>query len=379
MRLGNTKAGHRCGGTEPLMKKTQEFTICGKIMKAYKECGFNNALEFIKFMNARYGPISSVKIGECTDRDYKTYDGLTFYYDELLNRYEEIVKNGEDVSFHFEININSVPVMLCAFSDGDITISSDSGIELEEIIGSKKDEVICSCGAVNSVNSKFCSECGELLKKPGNVVQNPGAMSQNPGLMPQNPGIMSQNPGLMMQNPGIMALNPGIMAQNPGIFAQNPIQCGGLSPVMPEKPKSLEAAPPDKHLKMLANTYKAVCGLPTGRGRYSEIVLYKDEAKGTYELHTYSGDGTGSEHHCGYKVEEAFAEKILKTIKKNKFHKLNEAKEAPLCGGMMVLKFVDGDGKYYRLNGGEGPIRKAFEMLNDMLYEGVCPERRIIP
>lgn len=191
-------------------------------------------------------------------------------------------------------------------------------------------EVICSCGAVNAATSKFCTECGALLKKAETQVWN--------------------------SNPGGVSIS-----------------------AVEEKPKTLDLAPADQHLKMLADVYMAVCGLPTGRGRHSEITLYKDEAKGTYELHTYSGDGTGTEHHCGYEVDESFAENICQTIQENAFHKLDETEETPICGGTKVLKFVDRDGNYYRLSAGEGPIRKAFERLYTMLQEGVCSERRIIP
>lgn len=121
------------------MQKVIEDNNKGLILKGYRECEFNSAMEFMKFIASKYGQNFDVKISEDTDRDYKSYDGLTFHFEELLTEYENIVKKGQDVSFDFEINFNSAPVMLSVSSDGNyIAIISNSNIELSDIIGLEK-------------------------------------------------------------------------------------------------------------------------------------------------------------------------------------------------------------------------------------------------
>lgn len=116
------------------MKKIFEHNNNGLILKCYRETGFNSAVDFINFIINKYGDISNITISEFTD--YKTFDGLPFTYDELLKKYNEIISEGENVSFRFECIFNSVPVRLKVSADGDnISIMYNViNIELEDII-----------------------------------------------------------------------------------------------------------------------------------------------------------------------------------------------------------------------------------------------------
>lgn len=95
-----------------------------------------------------------------------------------------------------------------------------------------------------------------------------------------------------------------------------------------------------------------------GGDGYSEIVLYRNEADGSCQLHTYEKyEYMDKEIHIAYTTEEETVQEIFDLIKQENIQQYVGKSHGGLCGGMVILKFVQ-KGEVTRITTDNLPMEK---------------------
>ncbi len=95
----------------------------------------------------------------------------------------------------------------------------------------------------------------------------------------------------------------------------------------------------DSGLKMLVDCCRKVLATAVGDG-HDETVLYLDEEKGQYQIHTYSKTPGQPEYHRAYMTDEKAYLSVMDKIRENELAKLAGGRPNGLCGGEYVVKYV---------------------------------------
>lgn len=132
----------------------------------------------------------------------------------------------------------------------------------------------------------------------------------------------------------------------------------------------------DSGLTLLGDFCKRTVATVGGDG-YDETVLYRDEADGSYQIHTFSKyDGMPSELHHSFKAKDGAYDALLALVDELQLDAYEGKAGFGLCGGMYICKYLK-NGTIHRVTtdnfGMDGPavIIKVGNLLRSYMGEEI--------
>ena len=188
--------------------------------------------------------------------------------------------------------------------------------------------VICSCCKTKVPVGKFCPECGSPLSK----------VSTDTSF--QNQEVENNSP------------TPG--------FVDHIIVPPNNQVRIEDKNENIEENKPadDSILTLVGDFCKRTMATVGGDG-YDEIVLYENEADGSFQIHTYTKyEYMQKEIHHSYKAKQGAYDALLRLVEKLHLNEYEGKTGFGLCGGMYICKYKK-DGVIHRVTtdncGTDGP------------------------
>ena len=179
-----------------------------------------------------------------------------------------------------------------------------------------KEYMICPCCGQKVLSGKFCPECGAMLSKENIVTSS-----------------------CVEQNSMGCSLSPSFdVSSIQTIEEHHPVDDSGLT--------------------LLGDFCRKTMATVGGDG-YDEIVLYKDEKDGSFQIHTYSKYVyMQKEDHRSFKANEGAYDALLRLVEKLHLDEYEGKRGFGLCGGMYICKYLK-DGIIHRVTtdncGTDGP------------------------
>lgn len=232
-----------------------------------------------------------------------------------------------------------------------------------------------ACARIETVRSKMenkytCSLCGETFT--GKFCPNCGTPSA-PVAAPSKPAPSQSAPTPpSIGFPGFNLTGSGfVSAPDGGALPPINIMTPGKHPA--RKAVQPGFVPSDQGLKLLADVCRKTVATVGGDG-YSELVLYVDEATDTYTVHEYI-DYVCMEYpvHNAYRVDKAFADRVMDTVRAQKLASFVDVQGFPLGGGDLVCRFL-WEGKLQRVSlanmvAGSAPLYAVQAVLGEAVRE----------
>ncbi len=191
---------------------------------------------------------------------------------------------------------------------------------------------ICPCCGASVAAGKFCPECGAPLSKVSEAV--PVWAQKTEQNTDQKIGFIPA-PDLIIPIPGGAG---GETKQDEASEGPLPVDDAGLT--------------------VLGDFCKKTMATVGGDG-YDEIVLYENEADGSFQIHTYSKYVyMEKENHHSFKAKPGAYDALLRLVEKLHLDEYEGKRGFGLCGGMYICKYKK-DGALHRVTtdnfGTEGP------------------------
>ena len=225
----------------------------------------------------------------------------------------------------WNLDIDSIPVLgqkndervICPNCGNLVARSSfcsECGAKLEVNNPDSKEYTICPCCGAEVSHGKFCPECGaplvEVSKEP--EVQSP---------------VPAPEPTIEVYSP----LNLKGVAFGEAVVEVNTPGQGETS----EESQAVD----DSGFTLLGDFCKKTMATIGGDG-YDEIVLYENEADGSFQIHTYSKYAyMQKESHHSFKAKEGAYAALLKLVEKLQLDEYEGKTGLGLCGGMYICKY----------------------------------------
>lgn len=197
---------------------------------------------------------------------------------------------------------------------------------MEETMNDNNTEyTICPCCRARVPFGKFCPECGSPLVAVSDA--GPAAEQQTVPAEKQKIGFYP--------------------ATDLNVFFQDEAGIGIHLSDQNEAPEEPQPAD-DSGLTLLGDFCKKTVATIGGDG-YDEIVLYKNEEDGSFQIHTYSKYAyMQKELHRSFKAKDGAYEALLELVKKLHLDEYEGKIGVGLCGGMYVCKYKK-DGVLHRV------------------------------
>ncbi len=192
-----------------------------------------------------------------------------------------------------------------------------------------KETVLCPCCGAAVHAGKFCTDCGAPLSK---VSASDTAPKTAPTTPPpeQKPGFFPLSGMRPLYYPQMV---PGGVEKRDGDGAEAP---------------KIKPPADDAGLTLVGDYCKKTVATVGGDG-FDEIVLYKNEADGSYQIHTYAKYVyMPKESHHSYKAKDGAYEALLKLAEELHLAEYEGKQGFGLCGGMYICKYVK-DGVIHRV------------------------------
>ncbi len=191
----------------------------------------------------------------------------------------------------------------------------------------KNGKVICPCCGAAVSQGKFCPECGAPLSEVSQAAPAAPATEQKPAQML---GFVPVS--------DIKICVPGEVNQEETPQGPPPVSDSGLT--------------------LLGDFCKKTMATIGGDG-YDEIVLYKNEADGSFQIHTYMKYAyMQKEVHHSFKARDGAYDALLRLAEKLHLDEYEGKNGFGLCGGMYICKYSK-DGTLHRVTtdnlGTDGP------------------------